>query len=947
MYLLKENAVDCRMQVRVPRWEKWSFIAAAIALAAVLAISAPQAAAQATFEVRVAASSDDAEQRSSDGYMYLNSSDLELAVDGSTTDTVGMRFTGVTIPQGTTITNAYIQFKCDETDSGAISLTIRGQDIDDAPTFTTSSGNITSRTKTTASVAWSPPAWSTVGQAGADQRTPDITAIIQEIVDRSGWSSGNDLAIIITGTGTRTAEARDGDSSGAPLLHVEYEAQPNYYYVRPDGNDSNAGTGPTAGEAWQTVVQAVTKNVLLPGDVIYVKAGTYAGSVQPDEDGSSGNPIRVIADRTGSVSGWSAGDVILQASGGEALRLDGDNYWRFEGFKILGISSQEGAYIRSCLGVELANCEISGAKEGIRTESTVSLTVTNCIIRDSVEEGVYVRSSGCTVNIVNCTVAHNAHDGIEVDRGTVTITNSIFSYNNDDGIDRDGGSVTHTYNLSYGNGSNNFEGTSQSTGELISNPQFTDAAGRDYHLQSSSPAINSGTDVSGTVDDDLDGVARPLGGGWDMGCYEYPLIGIWEFDEGVGTTAADSSGSGNDGTLMSTADWTGARCAYAVDLNGTSDWVDLGQLDIGTSGYTVGAWFKTSRSSRQTIFAATAAGTGNHLIEISVEADGTVQFLHRYPAGTSGGTTLQSTDVLDDGDWHYVTAVKSSSTVSLYIDGELVDQDADTTGVESSLDVVLGRQGKTIGQDYFSGAIDKVTLYGTALSATDISVLFGLVGHWRLDETSGTTAADSTNYGNDGTLYGGFSFDSASVSPGQVADALEFDGGNDYIDTNMASNLATSITMTMWFKSDDAGSIGNDYVAQRFITQRRASSSSRLTLGINNNRVAVYWYDGGDALQEATTTVAAGQWYHAAVTYDGSTVRLYINGVEDGNWPESNMAAPSTDTCQIGCQYSGTRHFDGVLDDVRIYDRALCSDEIAQLPGLISGVRILSWVEIK
>ena len=62
-----------------------------------------------------------------------------------------------------------------------------------------------------------------------------------------------------------------------------------------------------------------------------------------------------------------------------------------------------------------------------------------------------------------------------------------------------------------------------------------------------------------------------------------------------------------------------------------------------------------------------------------------------------------------------------------------------------------------------------------------MSVLFGLVGHWRLDETTGTTAADSTNYGNDGTLYGGLSFDSDSVSPGKVGDALQFNGSADYI----------------------------------------------------------------------------------------------------------------------------------------------------------------------
>jgi hypothetical protein len=65
-----------------------------------------------------------------------------------------------------------------------------------------------------------------VGQTGAAQRTPDISSIIQEVVDRSGWSSGNSLVLIITGSGERVAESYNGDRNGAPLLHVEYSSSP-------------------------------------------------------------------------------------------------------------------------------------------------------------------------------------------------------------------------------------------------------------------------------------------------------------------------------------------------------------------------------------------------------------------------------------------------------------------------------------------------------------------------------------------------------------------------------------------------------------------------------------------------------------------------------------------------------------------------------------------------
>jgi VCBS repeat-containing protein len=173
-----------------------------------------------TLEVRVAASTDDAEEDAS-GSVDLTSSDLEMVFDGSD-QTVGMRFNGITVPPGATILSAYIQFQADETQSVATSLTLQGEATDNATTFDNVDWNISSRSRTSTSVSWSPVSWNTVGEAGANQRTPDISSLIQEIVNRSGWASGNSLAIIITGTGERVAESYNGTSNAAPLLHIGY-----------------------------------------------------------------------------------------------------------------------------------------------------------------------------------------------------------------------------------------------------------------------------------------------------------------------------------------------------------------------------------------------------------------------------------------------------------------------------------------------------------------------------------------------------------------------------------------------------------------------------------------------------------------------------------------------------------------------------------------------------
>jgi PKD repeat protein len=175
-----------------------------------------------TIEVRVAASLDDAEEKLSGG-MRLTSSDLEFVYD-SGNQTVGIRFNGLTIPPGAAIVNAFIQFQVEESASEATTLTIEGQAVDNAPTFADVRYNVSSRLRTTASVPWSPVPWTTKGDAGPEQQTPNIATVIQEIVNRPGWSSGNSLVIIIAGTGERVAESFDGIPDAAPLLHIEYSS---------------------------------------------------------------------------------------------------------------------------------------------------------------------------------------------------------------------------------------------------------------------------------------------------------------------------------------------------------------------------------------------------------------------------------------------------------------------------------------------------------------------------------------------------------------------------------------------------------------------------------------------------------------------------------------------------------------------------------------------------
>jgi type IV pilus assembly protein PilY1 len=184
-----------------------------------------------SFETQVDTDTDDGEQDigGSQG-VSLGSSDVELAYDGGL-QVAGMRFRNVAIPQGATILSAELEFVADESDSAiGFTLRIQGEATDDANTYTTVDGNITSRPTTTSFTDWmDPEPWT----ADDIYKTPDITAIVQEIINRPGWVPDNDMALTIqyapgSATGDslkRVAYTHNRDSDRAPRLRIDWTTE--------------------------------------------------------------------------------------------------------------------------------------------------------------------------------------------------------------------------------------------------------------------------------------------------------------------------------------------------------------------------------------------------------------------------------------------------------------------------------------------------------------------------------------------------------------------------------------------------------------------------------------------------------------------------------------------------------------------------------------------------
>jgi hypothetical protein len=212
------------------------------------------------------------------------------------------------------------------------------------------------------------------------------------------------------------------------------------------------------------------------------------------------------------------------------------------------------------------------------------------------------------------------------------------------------------------------------------------------------------------------------------------------------------------------------------------------------------------------------------------------------------------------------------------------------------------------------------------VGANAVPVIKGL---WHLDEGSGVTAYDSTANNNDGTIYG-----ASWVTPGRFGRALSFDGVDDYVDCGNDASLkiTSALTVEAWINWDTFGGDSGGYAMvskgwydEGFMLYQNTSSP------YNRVRGRVVTSNGVEYVL-STTPLVAGTWYHVAMVYDGSYLKLYINGVLEHSesatgsirWPH---AIPQH--CYLGTTYNAAGpKFDGKIDEVRIWDGALTAAQI-------------------
>lgn len=214
----------------------------------------------------------------------VNSSSTTLKLSQSTnTVSLGLRYQDLNIPRGALITNAYIRFSSSGFNSGTTSLTFSGELIGNSITFSETSNNISARTKTANSVLWDTDnVWPVSNETTV---SPDLSNIVQEIVNQSGWCGGNSLNIIVDGQGISTSSERvspafeDGEGLGPQLVVVydettatgcvrgklsyQVSSQNNNAEERSDGYQST-GTELTFRDSSNKYIAARFRNIALP-----------------------------------------------------------------------------------------------------------------------------------------------------------------------------------------------------------------------------------------------------------------------------------------------------------------------------------------------------------------------------------------------------------------------------------------------------------------------------------------------------------------------------------------------------------------------------------------------------------------------------------------------------------------------------------------------------------
>jgi len=432
-------------------------------------------------------------------------------------------------------------------------------------------------------------------------------------------------------------------------------------------------------------------------------------------------------------------------------------------------------------------------------------------------------------------------------------------------------------------------------------------------------------------------------------------VSQWD-DQPLGTynTTANNAQQGSttyQPQLVDNASPNGVLPVLRFNKNPYFDIADHDDLDPGTGGFTIFVAGKPNHTDTSSRGLLSKQDTGSSSVGYSIwsTVDGS-----RLNTSISGGssTTKGSQDRARPTDFNLLTMLATGSQVFGYLDGSndgWTDGGGGPTDNNYSGDVSNSRALK-IGRGYgggypLSGDIGEIMIYKAALDPAQQAAVEGyLHQRWftmpqpsllmlHMDEGSGDTAYDATG-GNDGTRV-----NASWTTDGILGNALSFDGTNDYVTVGGAESdfdFASStdgFSVEAWIKPDSLAS------SMAIVSKSNQSSSTggwALNWDANvGGKLRFDLFDGAPPSPAAfsTTDLEVGKWYHVVGTWTGSTsdanaMKVYLNGVLDGESTFMNTWIDNDFAVRVGSTNNGIWDFNGLIDEVAIYNRALSGPEV-------------------
>ncbi|MEO3746486.1 LamG-like jellyroll fold domain-containing protein [Plantactinospora sp. B5E13] len=427
-------------------------------------------------------------------------------------------------------------------------------------------------------------------------------------------------------------------------------------------------------------------------------------------------------------------------------------------------------------------------------------------------------------------------------------------------------------------------------------------------------------------------------------------LGNWSLDEsGDGTVAVDGSGNGRDATLHGGATWGDGVSGGALHLDGTDGYAATSGAVLDTSkSFSVSAWTRlTTSSGNRGVLSQDGTHRSSFYLQYLASSD---KFRWSFPVADSverpAYVTVDSLSTVTQGEWVHLAGVydKSAGQIRLYVNGVLQGSASYSAAWTGTGPLTIGRAltNDTL-VDFWAGDIDDVRVYDRVLLAGELQQVPRLTGHWKLNEISGTTAADSA-----GTRPATWSASGVARVAGVEGNAVAVNGTTGVLTTGgPAVRTDGSYTVSAWVRPDALGKNGiavsqlggkvggfnlgwswsDDYHAYLWSVR----SSDQDTTG-SPLREAVDLFDGP----------TVGVWTHLTAVYDARAhrLRLYVNGqTVDETYHASAWNAGGALVLGRGqvSNVSFSQWLTGGIDDVRVYSGVLSDQEIFDVYSAIAN----------